>query len=1602
MASVDNRVVRMEFDNAAFEKKLQSTLSLLGQLDKALKFTGAHKGLADVSAAAKKVNLAPIGTAVNGISAGFLALSTVAVTALATITHAAITAGGQMVKSLSLTPVLDGFKEYELNIGSIQTILANTRADGTGLGEVNKALDTLNDYSDKTIYNFGQMTKNIGTFTAAGVDLDTSVQSIKGISNLAAISGSSAEQAATAMYQLSQAVSTGTLRLMDWNSVVNAGMGGEVFQKALFETGVAMGTITDAPVGTTFEEWTAKGNSFRDSLQDGWLTGEVLTNTLKGFTGEMTEAQLLSIGYTKEQAQEILELGRSGVEAATKIRTLSQLMNTVKETVASGWSESFRTVFGNFEEASVLFTNVNNRITEFVKGNAEARNELLSGWKELGGRDILITGLGDAFKALGEILAPIKEAFRDIFPAMTANRLLDLTKAFAEFTDGLRPSEKTIENIKRIFTGFFSALDIGWEIIKGGVGFLKELVVQITGLGSGRLVEFTADIADFFTRLREGLDRGQAIGKFFDDLTRSIPGVIQFFKELKASVIEFFDGFDLDAFDNVGAAAGRVQQRFSPLAALFERLGDLWEPIKDFGDRVGDILDQVGEVIGNWFSELGDKLADAMGPGDFDAVIDAFNVGLLGGIALLISKFLSGGLNLDFGGGLFSNISSAFEELTGVLDAMQTSIRADALLKIAAAVALLTASVVALSLIDSGALTKALTAMAVGFAQLMLSFAIINTMNVGLLSGATFSAIATGMILLSTAILILSGAVAVLGTMSWEDLTKGLIGVTVLLAVLTTSAVILSKNAGSILLASISLIAMSTAISILAGVVAIFGTMEWDTMAKGFAGVAIGLLILAAGMRLMPADLALRGVGLILIATALNILAGAVALFATMEWDTMIKGFAGVAAGLIIIGLAMHLMPPNMLLTGAGLLVVSVALNILAQALKSFGGMSWEEIGKGLLALGASLLILVVATNAMSGALAGAFAMLIVSAALAVLAKVLIEIAGVPFGDIAKALGAIALALAVFGLAALLLQPVIPALLGLGVAMLLLGAAFALFGLGAIAVAQAFKLLGEAGPEAAEALTAALGALAKALPSLVKGFAEGLLELFQVLVDAAPVIAKGLGVLIGHLITTLTDLIPLVADLFLALVKAILEILLEAVPDIIDAGITLIIALLTGIRDNIYQVVDLALDIVTNFLTAIADNLETVIAAGIELIVAFLGGITDGIDDVSAAVGELITAFITAILSQNQVVINAGVQVLVNFISGMTNNVVKIITAVGTLITTFINEVANLGIRITTAGANAIIKFATGMTNNSSKVITAVTTLITTFITTAANNAGRVVTAGANAVISFVTGLGRNAGRVIAAGVNVVITFLKGVSSNTIRLATAAADILIDFLNALADVIRRKSGELRAAGRNIAGAIIDGMTAGLASKAGDVANQAIDVAKGALDAVGGVLGISSPSKEFMKIGAFMAEGLAIGLDQDKKVVSSSISMAKRATEAVNDSIGKAMREMEDMPEFNPVITPVLDLTRMRNDAKSISGFMGDGQSFSPDISRRQANIIASTSVSNDADVSTGDTDGASVLSFEQNIYAPTQLSTSDIYKQTRNQIIIAKEELNVA
>ena len=368
--TIDSKVVEMRFDNKDFEANTRTTMSTLDKLKAKLHFPGASKGLEEIGQTAKRVDFSGMSNGIQTVQMKFSALQVMGITALQNITNAAISAGKQLTDAITIDPVKDGFAEYETQMNAVQTILANTQKEGTNVQTVNKALDELNTYADKTIYNFTEMTRNIGTFTAAGVKLDDSVSAIKGIANLAAVSGSTSQQASTAMYQLSQALAAGKVQLMDWNSVVNAGMGGQVFQDALIRTSEHLQTGAKQAIEAY--------GSFRESLTEGeWLTTDVLTETLNQIAGAYSKEDLIAQGYSESQAEEIVKLADTATDAATKVKTFSQLIDTLKEALGSGWTKTWQLIIGDFDEAKEVWTKVSDVLGGFINKASDARNAIV-------------------------------------------------------------------------------------------------------------------------------------------------------------------------------------------------------------------------------------------------------------------------------------------------------------------------------------------------------------------------------------------------------------------------------------------------------------------------------------------------------------------------------------------------------------------------------------------------------------------------------------------------------------------------------------------------------------------------------------------------------------------------------------------------------------------------------------------------------------------------------------------------------------------------------------------------------------------------------------------------------------------------------------------------------------------------------------------------------------------------------------------------------------------------------------------------------------------------------------------------------------------------
>ncbi len=1185
MASIDDRVVSMTFKSAEFLTGAAMVMSALQKLKDSLSgLKGSGKALTDLNSVGKNVDLSHIGSAVDSIRSKFSALSVVAISALATIANRAVAAGMQLVKSVTVAPIMAGLHEYENELNTTAVIMANTGLAGEkGMAQIRTALGELNTYADKTIYSFEDMTSAIGKFTAAGVSLGDSVVAIKGLANLAALSGSTAQQAAVAQYQLSQAIATGTIRLMDWNSVVNAGMGGKVFQNSLIETARVHGVAVDSMI--------KENGSFRESLQEGWLSSKILLETLSKFTGDLGEQQLKQMGYTDKQIAQIQKQAQAAVDAATKIRTVTQLMSALGEAVQSSWAGVFRALFGNMEEATKLWTSVGGALTKAFVGPVNGLQKLISGWSELGGREILIQALAQAFRVLGDVLRPIGQAFRDVFPAMTVDRLLNMTLAFHKFIFSLEPGKKALQGLHNTFQGVFSALRIGWEIVKGVFSVIGTVIKALFGVG-GSFLEVTGKIGNFITRLKDSIVSGEAFSKFFGTIGKILAAPVKGIGLLAHGFSLLIDG---------------VEKAFSAMKPFFDWLGKA-------------------------FSKIGDAIARGLESGDLSNVVNVLNEVLIAGILFTIRKFLKN-LKISLpGAGLLDTIKSAFTGLTGALKAMQTNLNAGTLKKIAIAVALLSASLLALSFIDAKNLTKSLTAITVMFTQLVGAMALISKISANVVQ---IFAISAAMNLIASAILILAGAVAILAGFTWEELAKGVSTVAAMLALLVAAIKILSKNTGSVTAAAGAMILMAVALNIMALAVRQLGSMDWGSLIKGVATIGALLLVMAGFNKIGGGEkLIATAAAMLIVGAALSVIARAVGTLGQMKTGDLVKGLVGVAAALGIIAAAMWLMPTDMLSTAASLLVVSVALTIIGKAVESMGKMSWSEIARSLVALAGALIILSLGVNMMTGALSGAAAMLVVSAALSILAGVLTTLGEMSWSEILKSLVALAGAFLLIGAAGLLLGPLVPVLIGLGVAIALFGAGMLAVGAGVFLLGTGLTALGAALLVSGTAIVAFVKSLIGLIPYAVQKIGEGIVAFANVIGRSGVAITKAFTAILTALLQAIIKVMPLIGQAISKILDLILKLIVQYAKPAAKAMSTLIGAVLDEIRKHVGDFTQKGIDILVGFLNGIARNLGRVIAAGTNVIIAFIRGIGDSASRVVQAGIDTIIKFVNSLASQ--------------------------------------------------------------------------------------------------------------------------------------------------------------------------------------------------------------------------------------------------------------------------------------------------------------------------------------------------------------------------------
>jgi tape measure domain-containing protein len=1521
MASVESRVVSLKFDNSQFMSGVKSTLDGLRGLKQSMSEKISSSPLSGIADSIRAIDFSSISNGASDAGNRIGIFATAAGVALGNLASKAIEAGVSMVKSFTIQPIIDGFKEYELQLNSVQTILANTASKGENIQTVNAALDELNRYADLTKYNFSEMTHNIGMFTSAGVGLKDSVSAIKGLSNVAAASGSTSQQAATAMYQLSQAISAGSVKLMDWNSIVNAGMGGEQFQEALKRTARMHGEAVD--------EYIEKEGSFRESLKDGWLTAEVMLDTLNQMTGDLTDEQLREMGYTDEQIAQIQQFAKAGLEAATSYKTWSDVVDASMEAVGSGWASFWRIIIGDFEQAKTLWTEVGNAVSNSIGSMFDSINGVAQAFVDLGGRAAVINTIRNIVLAVVRPIKALGQAFGDVFTGGPANMLATFAKGLEKLTSIFVLSEENAGRLRTAFAGIWSVLHIMlWPIQQIGKLFawVANGVLSLVGILTGGATTGFLGVASAIAKGPIALDKWisslNPIGKMIDWVNAKLAALRDWLGPKFTGAI---DGAK-DAFGRLKDAAGekvsagwdKLREKgssfASTIAAKFSPAVDSAKGALDaFGESVkGKIesgltsLSEKSKTVATIFGEVFSGRVMAVAPGFATAVYKiadamhrayekikefagemgkAFDAKVVAWADKLAQKFSSVGSAVGAAKNAVSSVSAPNVDTSQVQAAAASAqesastAAAQAKSKWEAFAEWLTTELPAkFNKIkqDLAPMANALKTVFGGVGKAIkeafrieegdLGFAkIVNWILAGGLVAAIYK--------LADAFKSVKAPIG-----AFEELL-GSLGKT-----LDATANRINAKA---------LLTVAAAIAILAASMWLLATIDSDGVTN--AGVAIGVVTgavvaLIKTMSGIAKDLKAGG-AMALMATALISIAGGILLVAlaakllgSLDEDEMLKALRAlvVVTGALIAtakGLNGIKINPS---AGLTLIAFAISLSLVGLALKILGNLSLKEALEGMaLMLLISVQMIAIALLAGDMKSTSFLNLLAMAIAMQVAALVLVQLGLLPWQVALQGIIAMGAVLAEIVIASTMMNGNVAG-----------AKTMALMAASLVLLAGSLKILGSM---PWQALALGLIGLAAGLGIIIAaGFLAGK-SAAGFLVLVAAIKAIGFAIIgVAALLTAITALLAAIAVVgapaFAALAGGIV-LLANTIPTIAKA-----------VMDGLMVI-----------LQSIIDNRETIAQSIAALIIALCEALVASMPSIVAALGALL---------------DGAIQVLVEYIP-----------------------------KIVAAGVDIIIALLVALGQRAPDFVNAAVNLILAFINGIASRIGDVIAAAFNLIISFIEGLA-----------NAIDTYEGRLRAAIGKLIRAIARFVV---NSAKDLLK------------IGGDIIGGIVKGIGNAGHKIKDKIVSFCQGAWESVKSFFGIASPSKLMAEVGKNVMLGAAKGIeDNGEAFVDETVNAAKNAKDGFNRALSDGFDA--EFSSFQPTIVPVVDLTEARKGLEAMSGDMVSVGA------RMSAALPAKPSSSEPS--SQGDADRQRNVVVTQNNYSPESLNEAKIYRQTRNLV----------
>ncbi len=979
MSSIDNRIVQMQFENSQFEKGVAESTKSLEKFKKSLDFKEAGNNNA----------IENMSNSVNTLADRFSVLGIIGKRVLENLADSAYRMGINFVKSVSIDQITSGWEKYASKTKAVQQIVNST---GLSISEVGEQLEKLNWFTDETSYSFTDMVSNIGKFTSMNIPLDKSVTAMQGISTWAALSGAGVQEASRAMYNLSQAIGLGSVKMQDWKSIALANMATAEFKQTAIDTAVAMGKLKKGAVNL---------NDFESTLSKGWFTSDVLMAVLEKYGEAANEVYKVATenGVSAAQAMDMLgdkmnTLGGKAFKAAQEAKTFQEAIEATKDAVSSNWMNIFENIFGNYEEAKVVWTDLANGLWEVFAAPLSDINDEFTKWNEMGGRTALLEGIYDIFSALYGIIQAVRDAIADIFPPVTAENLMNISNKVKEFGANLKellwwceiatktlsfedPFEDGAENVKE-FTGELKRGARGDEV-KELQQKLKDLGYDLGAAGVDGIFGPKTEAAlkayqEAIGEVADGIYKESTFEKLFGinakkkawktEYITKYGSALKKLQSIVRGVAAVFDIF-LRVVRFIGSAFLKVIGVFKPVGNMLLTIGDALSRLfvafdtrlknsnkfNEWLEKLDKLLSPVKEKI----SQLCQQFLDLLGIGgdldeiDFDKVID--------NIINSVKSFF--GFNVDpnsVGEGI--DVKGIVEKIKAKIISIYTSVRDWIVGLFSGGEGAPGTEGSGLNFdgynIALGAITLIIGVL--GTKLLQVVSVIVNAgKNINKIlkhidgaiksfkakqQASNFEVVAEAVLKFAIAIGILAGSFYIISKISWEGIAKGAVVLTFAAGLLIGMVFALkaaSKKFKNMEEVSKSLIMLAAAVAAMGIVVMMLGQLEWDQIGRGLVSIAV-LLGLAIGAIAILNKLKMNVKEVSGIIGILGTLAGTLGAFANvvkklgeMKPGVLIQGLFSLAAVMGVIAIFLKAIKTIKIDWGtvASILVMAIAIDML-------------------------------------------------------------------------------------------------------------------------------------------------------------------------------------------------------------------------------------------------------------------------------------------------------------------------------------------------------------------------------------------------------------------------------------------------------------------------------------------------------------------------------------------------------------------------------------------------------------------------------------------------------------------------------------------------